>query len=73
MDQNTNVVIIDEEIIQENLKNVDEGKPLTMPLAILDGIFKARYFSRAYQKTDRHKTIEREYYRKNKEKWKKQK
>ena len=30
--------------IQENLKNVDEGKPLTISLAVLNGVFKKQYF-----------------------------
>ena len=34
---------ITKEIIKTNLKNVAEGKPLTIPLAILDGKFKEAY------------------------------
>ncbi len=30
--------------IEENLKRVKEGKPLTIPLAVLNGEFKRRYF-----------------------------
>lgn len=37
---------VSEEIIEENLERVKEGESLTMPLAILDGEFKKRYFGK---------------------------
>jgi len=33
-----------EQQIEQNLKLVEQGKPLTIPLAVLNGEFKKRYF-----------------------------
>lgn len=35
---------ITQEVIQKNLRNVEEGKELTIPLAVLNGEFKKQYF-----------------------------
>ena len=50
-----------EKKIKENLKLVEEGKALNLPLAILDGKFKKEYFEKARRKTDRYKQYKKEY------------
>jgi len=64
----------EEELIEINLKNVEEGKPLTISLAVLNGAFKEEYrkkfgeFERlsneekkAYKKTDKYKAYQKAY------------
>ena len=44
-------MMITEKDIIENLKRADEGKPLTIPLAVLNGEFKKRWFGdKEYQR-----------------------
>ena len=55
--------------IEENLKRVEEGKPLNMPLRILNGDFKMKYNKQGVTYEERKKYIKkymREYYKKNK-------
>ncbi len=59
-----------EQIINENLKLVEEGKPLTIPLRHLNGYFRFKYRKgKDYNKYQRHqKKWTKEYYKRNKEK-----
>lgn len=74
-----------EKEIEENLEAVEERKPLTIPLAVLNGQFKEKYFGEEYKKQvkseakrryrrknkEKVNKYQREYYRKNREKAKK--
>ena len=69
---------VSEEDIQINLKKVENGEALTIPLAVLNGVFKKRYFGdKEYlakiKKENKDKIAKRKhkYYLKNKVKWKK--
>lgn len=63
-----------EVIIKTNLKNVEEGKALTIPLAILNGEFKKVFKSkfgdsmRMLGKTPKHYQKKGQYYQENREK-----
>ena len=51
---------VTKEVIEENLKRIEEGKPLTMPLVILNGELKKEYFRR--NKTPEEIAKQKEYY-----------
>ena len=68
--------------VERNVRNVECGKPLDLPLRVLNGELKKRFFvrnrtdkekahinayMREYKKTDKHKAYSKEYYQKNKE------
>ena len=51
-----------EEAIERNLKRVENGKALDMPLAVLDGELKKRWFGDSDYQKERNKEWGREYY-----------
>ena len=65
---------VTEQEIKENLEAVEQGKPLTMPLAVLNGVFKEEYRKKfgefekmskeEIKKTDKYKAYQRAYRRK---------
>ena len=70
---------VTKEVIEENLKRIEEGKPLTMPLVILNGELKKEYFRRnktpeeiakqkEYYQRPEVKAKQKEYYQKNRDK-----
>jgi len=68
--------MITEQDMERNLDNIAEDKPLDIPLAILNGVFKEKY-QKETKHIDRNKTKEyreknkdkiKEYYEKNKDK-----
>ena len=73
--------MITEQDMERNLDNIAEDKPLDIPLAILNGVFKEKY-QKETKHIDRNKTKEyreknkdkiKEYYEKNKDKLKERK
>jgi hypothetical protein len=56
------IFIINDEIAKENLRNVESGLPLTVPLKKLmnNKIFYKAY-KKAYQKTDKYKAYKKAY------------
>jgi len=54
---------MNEEIIKENLKRVENGEPLTMPLSILNGEFKREY-KKKYGEFERQDAEEKKAYHK---------
>lgn len=60
---------ISKEVIKENIERIEEGKALTMPLAVLNGELKKRYFSKAYCEKNKDRSEQKKaYYEKNKDK-----
>ena len=63
---------ITEEIIKENLKRIEEGKSLTLPLREFKGNLKRKYNKLQYYKDNKEEIKEqsRKYYQTHKEKQK---
>jgi len=54
---------VTKEVIEENLKRVENGKALTIPLIILNGKFKRRYYNKS--RTAYNREYHRQWRKKN--------